>query len=42
MQILMELAEEERVTLVVVTHDNELSKTGDRVLEIRDGKIHSS
>ena len=42
MQILMDLAEEESMTLVVVTHDNDLSRTGDRMLEIRDGRIHSS
>jgi len=42
MAILMELASEKQVTLVVVTHDGALSKTGDRVLEIRDGRIHSS
>jgi ABC-type lipoprotein export system ATPase subunit len=41
MEILMELAAERQATLVVVTHDRGLSVTGDRVLEIRDGKIHS-
>lgn len=41
MEILMELAAERKATLVVVTHDRGLSVTGDRVLEIRDGKIHS-
>ena len=40
MQILMKLAAEKQVTLVVVTHDRELSRSGDRVLEIRDGRIH--
>lgn len=40
MKLLMELAAKQQVTLVVVTHDRDLSKTGDRVLEIRDGRIH--
>ncbi len=40
MEVLMELAAKQQVTLVVVTHDRDLSKTGDRVLEIRDGRIH--
>lgn len=42
MAMLMQLASEQQATLVVVTHDSSLSRTGDRVLEIRDGKIHSS
>lgn len=42
MAMLMELATEQQATLVVVTHDSGLSRTGDRVLEIRDGTIHSS
>lgn len=42
MAMLVELATEQQATLVVVTHDSSLSQTGDRVLEIRDGTIHSS
>lgn len=42
MKILMDLAKEEGMTVVVVTHDNKLSQTGDRILEIRDGRVHSS
>jgi ABC-type lipoprotein export system ATPase subunit len=42
MAILMDLATEHQVTLVVVTHDQNLAKAGDRTLVIRDGSIHSS
>jgi ABC-type lipoprotein export system ATPase subunit len=41
MRILLDLATEHGVTLVVVTHDENLAKTGDRTLVIRDGSIHS-
>lgn len=40
MKILFDLATEQRVTLVVVTHDQNLAKIGDRTLIIRDGSIH--
>lgn len=40
MKILMDLAMEEGMTVVVVTHDHKLSQTGDRILEIRDGRVH--
>lgn len=39
MRILLELANEQQVTLVVVTHDQELAKAGDRILTIKDGII---
>lgn len=39
MGILMDLAEEHHVTLVVVTHDQELAKVGDRTLIIKDGNV---
>lgn len=39
MEILMELANQEEVTLVVVTHDRGLAETGDRTLVIKDGTI---
>jgi ABC-type lipoprotein export system ATPase subunit len=39
MSILMELATEHGATLVVVTHDENLAKNGDRTLVIRDGSI---
>lgn len=42
MEILMSLAVEHGVTLVVVTHDQQLAKSGDRKLIIQDGIIHSS
>ena len=41
MAILMDLATEHGVTLVVVTHDRNLAKAGDRTLIIRDGSIHA-
>ncbi|MBN8461132.1 MAG: ABC transporter ATP-binding protein [Verrucomicrobia bacterium] len=40
MAILLDLATEHGVTLVVVTHDQDLAKAGNRTLVIRDGKIH--
>lgn len=40
MKILLDLATEHGVTLVVVTHDQQLAKVGDRTLVIRDGSIH--
>ncbi|MEO7101597.1 MAG: ABC transporter ATP-binding protein [Luteolibacter sp.] len=42
MKILMDLATEHGVTLVVVTHDQNLAKVGDRTLIIRDGSIHDA
>jgi predicted ABC-type transport system involved in lysophospholipase L1 biosynthesis ATPase subunit len=42
MGILMDLATEHQVTLIVVTHDQNLAQAGDRMLIIRDGSIHSS
>ena len=37
----MHLAIEHGVTLVVVTHDQNLAKAGDRTLIMRDGAIHA-
>ena len=42
MAILLDLATEHQVTLVVVTHDRNLARSGDRTLIIRDGSIHPS
>jgi len=42
MNILLDLATEHGVTLVVVTHDQNLAKVGDRTLIIKDGSIHSA
>jgi ABC-type lipoprotein export system ATPase subunit len=39
MRILMDLATEHHVTLVVVTHDQNLAASGDRTLVIKDGVI---
>ncbi len=39
MDILLKLANEHGVTLIVVTHDQNLAKVGDRTLVIRDGNI---
>ncbi len=39
MKILLDLASEHGVTLVVVTHDQNLAKVGDRILVIKDGSI---
>lgn len=39
MEILLKLADEQGVTLVVVTHDRNLAKVGDRTLVIKDGSI---
>jgi predicted ABC-type transport system involved in lysophospholipase L1 biosynthesis ATPase subunit len=41
MQILLDLASEHQVTLVVVTHDQNLAKVGDRTLVIKDVAIHA-
>ena len=42
MKILLDLASEHGVTLVVVTHDQNLAKVGDRTLVIKDGAIHTA
>jgi predicted ABC-type transport system involved in lysophospholipase L1 biosynthesis ATPase subunit len=39
MKILLGFADELATTLVVVTHDPELAKRGDRMLMIKDGRI---
>jgi predicted ABC-type transport system involved in lysophospholipase L1 biosynthesis ATPase subunit len=41
-KILFDLTVEHGVTLVVVTHDQNLAKVGDRTLVIKDGSIHSA
>ncbi len=40
MRTLLDLATDHGMTLVVVTHDANLAKQGDRTLVIRDGAIH--
>jgi|GEM_PF-6262340 len=42
MKFLMDLATEHGVTLVVVTHDQDLAKVGDRTLIIRYRSIHAA
>jgi ABC-type lipoprotein export system ATPase subunit len=42
MEILLELADLQKVTLVVVTHDQGLAEIGDRTLIIKDGKLGSA
>jgi predicted ABC-type transport system involved in lysophospholipase L1 biosynthesis ATPase subunit len=42
MRILFDLATEHGVTLIVVTHDQNLAKVGDRTLIIKDGAIHAA
>ena len=39
MRLLFEMSTESATTLVMVTHDTELAKTGDRVVNIKDGKV---
>jgi predicted ABC-type transport system involved in lysophospholipase L1 biosynthesis ATPase subunit len=39
MNILMEVVAERNATLVVVTHDTNLSRHGDRIFTIKDGLI---
>lgn len=39
MNMLLELSDEYNATLVVVTHDPELAKLGDRILTVTDGRI---
>lgn len=41
MDLLLTLAAEREMTLVIVTHDNQLARKGDRILVIRDGSIGS-
>lgn len=41
MDTLLELVEKDKQTLIVVTHDNELATTGDRRLNLADGKLVS-
>ncbi|KAL0477217.1 hypothetical protein AKO1_005836, partial [Acrasis kona] len=40
MDLLMKLNEEEGITMVMVTHDPNLKHAADRVVYMRDGKIH--
>ncbi len=37
--LLNELNREEKLTVILVTHNPELAKTADRIVELRDGKL---
>lgn len=39
MQLLFQVSEEEKNTLVIVTHDSQLATTGDRTLRVSDGIV---
>jgi putative ABC transport system ATP-binding protein len=39
--VLLSLTRERGATLVMVTHDEQLAATADRVLELRDGRLHA-
>ena len=39
-EILKELNRKEGLTIVLVTHNMELAKNADRIIELRDGKLH--
>ncbi|MFK5924297.1 MAG: ABC transporter ATP-binding protein [Verrucomicrobiota bacterium] len=41
MDLLLSLVDEQNKTLLVVTHDRELAKSGDRTLELADGRMKS-
>lgn len=41
MEVLQKVNKQEGVTVVIVTHDQELSKMVDRVINIRDGRVSS-
>ena len=38
-EILFELSEKSQTTLIIVTHDQELAKKGDRLILIKDGQV---
>ncbi len=42
MEMLLEVVDESKKTLVVVTHDQKLTQSGDRTLIIQDGKLASN
>jgi putative ABC transport system ATP-binding protein len=42
LRVLLSLTRSRRTTLVVVTHDQSLARSADRVLELRDGKLVAS
>lgn len=38
--LLMQLQKQQRITLIVITHDPTIAKQADRVVAIRDGEVH--
>jgi len=42
MPVLLALTRERGATLLIVTHDGALSRVADRVLELRDGRLHGA
>jgi predicted ABC-type transport system involved in lysophospholipase L1 biosynthesis ATPase subunit len=39
MDLLLEMVESEKTTMIVVTHDQDLAKTGDRTVFLADGRL---
>lgn len=39
LELLKELNKEEKVTIIIVTHDDYVAKAADRIIEVKDGKI---
>ena len=40
--VLLSLARARGATLIIVTHDAALARRADRVLELRDGRLHAT
>jgi len=40
--LLLTLTRERRATLVIVTHDAAVTRSADRVVELRDGRLHEA
>jgi len=39
MKLLKELNKEKNLTLIIITHDNEIAKNSDRIIKLKDGEI---
>ena len=42
LELLHELHEETRLTILLVTHDSEVAKSADRIIHVRDGRVVSA